>query len=102
VSAAVEDWGELNTGKRTPSLFALNTDTWQVRCGQQACFKHLGKCSRMRTRVQVQFHEYVFTLSRSQVSAGLSWLQGGKSGSLPARSNAFSATCLSCCGGCHW
>uniref|UniRef100_A0A383VD43 acylaminoacyl-peptidase n=1 Tax=Tetradesmus obliquus TaxID=3088 RepID=A0A383VD43_TETOB len=30
VSAAVEDWGELNTGKRTPSLFALNTDTWQV------------------------------------------------------------------------
>jgi hypothetical protein len=30
VSAAVEDWGELNTGKRTPSLFALNTETWQV------------------------------------------------------------------------
>jgi acylaminoacyl-peptidase len=34
VSAAVEDWGELNTGKRTPSLFALNTDTWQVGLGQ--------------------------------------------------------------------
>jgi acylaminoacyl-peptidase len=38
VSAAVEDWGELNTGKRTPSLFALDTDSWQVRDG----FEFLG------------------------------------------------------------
>lgn len=30
VAAAVEDWGELNTGKRPPSLYALNTTTWQV------------------------------------------------------------------------
>eukprot|EP00879_Flechtneria_rotunda_P013504 GHRR01014100.1.p1 GENE.GHRR01014100.1~~GHRR01014100.1.p1 ORF type:complete len:881 (+),score=271.51 GHRR01014100.1:318-2645(+) len=30
VSAAIEDWGELNTGKRPPSLYALNTKTWQV------------------------------------------------------------------------
>jgi acylaminoacyl-peptidase len=36
VSAAVEDWGELNTGKRTPSLFALNTDTWQVIFGSNS------------------------------------------------------------------
>lgn len=25
-----EDWGELNTGKRTPALFVLDTTTWQV------------------------------------------------------------------------
>lgn len=30
VSAAVEDWGELNTGKQPPSLYALNTNSWQV------------------------------------------------------------------------
>ncbi|KAF8057927.1 Serine/threonine-protein phosphatase PP1 isozyme 1 [Scenedesmus sp. PABB004] len=30
VSAAVEDWGELNTGKRPPALYVLDTAAWAV------------------------------------------------------------------------